>query len=150
MPADAVGRRELERYGPVGRAIAAARPMATLPAEGDLDQPIELFAMGSAGFFGAVAPVTAAIREVLGSEPSDLSVADASGSLETARAATSDQRLPAVRPGSPGESRRGAAAAADGEGEPERTLKEIDGVLCEPVVLPDGVVFALRQELLDN
>lgn len=148
LSADLVGRRELERYGPVGRAITAGRPALTLPPQAVAEQPVELFAMGTAGFFGAVVPVVDALRTVLAAEPSDLSAAEAGGTLETARAAVTDRRLPDVRAGSAGEGRRGGGASGDGE--EVRTFTEINGDSCELVVLPDGLVLALRRDLVDS
>lgn len=147
LSADLVGRRELERYGPVGRAIAADGPAITLPPQDALEQPVELFSMGTAGFFGALVPVANALRRVLAADPSNLSAAEAGRALESARAAVSDHRLPAVRPGSPGEGRRGGAS---GDGEEVRTFTEINGDSCELVVLPDGLVLALRRALVDG
>ena len=148
LPADLVGRRELERYGPVGRAIAAGRPTVTLPAQDALEQAVELFPMGTAGFFGAVAPVANRIRAVLDTDPSDLSAAEAGGEFETARAGITDRRLPPVLPGSAGEGHRGGGVA--GGDDAEARLTEINGVWCELVVLPDGLVLALRQEIIDG
>jgi len=148
LSADLVGRRELEGYGPVIRAIAAQRPAITLSPQGVLEQPVELFAMGTAGFFGALVPIADALRTVRAADPSDLSAVEAGGALESARAAVSDHRLPSVRPGSPGEARRGGAASGDGE--EVRTFREINGDSCELVVLPDGLVLALRRDLVDG
>lgn len=145
LPQEALEGREVLRYGPIARAIASDRPVIAISGT-ETEEPLELFPMGTAGFFGAVAPVVAAARELLSTETT-FGPADADERLEASRDSIVDSRLPPLRRDAPNAHRRAGDTSEQGAGGDLSRMLEIDGVTHELVVLPDGVVFAFNRIL---